>query len=98
MTQVLAFAFGAALSASEAGHPSAAKTNQVHERGRGTLRAAKPTAEYIHKKARTGTEDEADGRLQDPFHGEDKHLDKNPAIIQVYRESKSRGLPQGANF
>lgn len=41
----------------------AAKTNQVHERGRGTLRAAKPTAEYIHEKART--EDEADGRLQD---------------------------------
>lgn len=86
MTQALAFAFGAALSASEAG----CKTNQVHERGRGTLRAAKPTAECIHKKART--EDEADGRLQD------KHLDKNPAIIQVYRESKSRGLPEGANF
>lgn len=48
------------------------------------------------KKART--EDQADGRLQDPFHGEDKHLDKNPAIIQVHRESKSRGLPEGANF
>lgn len=65
---------------------------------------AKSTAEYIlrkektplvtqqHKKARTCTEDEADGRLQDPFHGEDKHPDKNPAIIQVHRESKSRGF------